>query len=142
MPLIKRDTKQRIQEIATNNGWNTQIVQILREMRDGNFLFKRKFLSRLTKPVELTHNWIKKMFKYQDPEFYYQLFDESENGSFEVPLGCIMTYDLKIKYLMLKSCTFYRKIRVLMCSGNFHLNFTSLVITYLLIILKMKLHPC
>ena len=49
-----RDTKRRIQEITINNGWNTQIVQILRDIRDGNFLFKGPFLSRLTKPVELT----------------------------------------------------------------------------------------
>ena len=59
MPLIKfaktrvnkkiifpRGTKQRIQEITINNGWNTQIVHILRDKRDEKFLFKGKFLSR------------------------------------------------------------------------------------------------
>ena len=33
-----RDTRRRIQEIAINNGWKTQIVYILREIRDGNYL--------------------------------------------------------------------------------------------------------
>ena len=62
-----RDTKRRIQEIAANNGWNTQIVQILCEIRGGNFLFKGNFLSRLSKPVELTYKWINKCFNYQEP---------------------------------------------------------------------------
>ena len=31
-----RYTKRRIQKIAVKNGWNTQIVQILREISDGN----------------------------------------------------------------------------------------------------------
>ena len=48
-----RDTKQHIREIVINNGWNTQIVQILCEKRDGHFLFKVNLLSRLPKPVEL-----------------------------------------------------------------------------------------
>ena len=40
-----RDTKRRIREIVINNGWKTQIVQILREIHAGNFL------SRLPEPV-------------------------------------------------------------------------------------------
>ena len=66
-----RETKQRIQENSINNGWNIQIVQILREILDGNFLFKGKLLSRLPKPAGLSHECIKKKFKYQEPEFYY-----------------------------------------------------------------------
>ena len=49
-----RDTKRRMREIAINNDWNTHIVQILHEIRDTNFLFKGKFLNRLSKPAELT----------------------------------------------------------------------------------------
>ena len=47
------DTKRHIREIAINNGCNTHFVHILREKRDGNFLFKGKFLSRLQKTVVL-----------------------------------------------------------------------------------------
>ena len=46
-----RDTKRCIREIVINNGCNKQIVQILREKRDGKFIFKENFLSRLTNPV-------------------------------------------------------------------------------------------
>ena len=105
-PMIKRaktrvnqkinlpcDAKRRIQEIAINNSWNTQIVQILGEIRDGHSLFKEKFLNRLPKPVELTYEWIKKIFKDKEPEFYSRLFDESENGPFGFPLGFINTRD-------------------------------------------------
>ena len=66
-----RDTKRRIQKIVINIGWNTHMVHILCEIRDGKFLFKGKFLSRLPQPVEISHNWIKKNLKYQKPEFYY-----------------------------------------------------------------------
>ena len=59
-------------------------------MRNGNILLKEKILSRLPITVELTHKWIKKQFNYQDPDFYSQLFDESENGPFEVPPGHII----------------------------------------------------
>ena len=57
------------------------------------FLFKENLLSILPKPFELTHKWIKKNFKYQEPEFYSRLFDESENRPFEVPPGNIKTYE-------------------------------------------------
>ena len=49
------DTKGRIWKISINNGWNTQIVQILRGKCDGDFIFKVNFLSRLPKSVELSH---------------------------------------------------------------------------------------
>ena len=49
--------------------------------------FKGNLLSRLTKPAELSHKWVLKIFKYQEPAFYDRLFDESEQGPFEVPPG-------------------------------------------------------
>ena len=76
---FRRDTKRHIRYIAINNGWNTQIFQLLREMHDEIFIVKGKFLSRPPKYDELSHECIKKIFKYQEPEFYSGLFDESEN---------------------------------------------------------------
>ena len=78
---------------CNKNGCNTQIFQILCEIHDVNFIFKGNILSRLPKPIELTHKWIKINFKYQEPEFYFRLFDESDNGPFEVPSGHIKTDD-------------------------------------------------
>ena len=80
MALIKRaktrfnfknlcDSKRHIQEIAINNGWNMHIFQILREKRDGNFIFTGNLLREPPKPVKLSHEWIKKIFKVQEPEF-------------------------------------------------------------------------
>ena len=60
------------------------------------FYFQRKTPSRLTKPFELSHEWINKNFKYQEPEFYSRYFDGSVNWPFEVPPGCTKTYDKKI----------------------------------------------
>ena len=48
---IPRDTEQHTQEISTNNGWNTQVIQILREDRGGKCLFKVNMISRPQKPV-------------------------------------------------------------------------------------------
>ena len=48
----------------------------------------------------------------------------------------VQTHIIKNLYLIPESCIFYRKIRVLVCYVNFHLNFTSLVIKLLLINLK------
>ena len=64
------DTKQCIQEIVISNVWNTHIVQILREKRDGGFIFNGNILNILTKSVRLSHDWIKTNFKYQEPEVY------------------------------------------------------------------------
>ena len=58
---------------------------------------------------DTAHEWFKTNSKYQEPEFYSGLFDETENGPFEVPLGSIKIYDLKNDYLMLQSCVFYRR---------------------------------
>ena len=38
-------------------------------------------------PVELWHAWVLENFNNQKPEFYARWFDESEEGSFEVPPG-------------------------------------------------------
>ena len=45
-----RDTKRRIQQTAINNG-----CHILHEICGGKIIFKLNFLSRLIKPIELTH---------------------------------------------------------------------------------------
>ena len=42
---------------------------------------------------------------------------------------------------MLQICKFYSKIIVLVCSVYCHLNFTLLVIKFLMIVLRMKLYP-
>ena len=36
-----------------------------------------------------------KIFKYQEPESYAKLFDESERGSFEVPPGRTKKYEMR-----------------------------------------------
>ena len=43
------DTKQHIHDIVINNDWNTQIVQILREIGDRKFYFQSKFANYTTK---------------------------------------------------------------------------------------------
>ena len=45
-------------------------------------------ISRILKPIELSHDWVLKNFKYQDPEFYNRSFDQSEEGPSEVTPGC------------------------------------------------------
>ena len=128
---------QYIWEIAINNGWNKHIFQILFETRDGEFLFIGKFPSREPKPFGLSNECIRNNFKYQETEFYSRLFDESEHGPFEVPPRRKKKYD-KNEYLILLSCMFYRKIRVLMCSVNCNIKFTSSVIKFLLITPSLK----
>ena len=56
---------------------------MLREKRYGKFLLKGNLLSRLLKPVELSHEWVSENFKYHEPEFYARFFDEAEEGLFE-----------------------------------------------------------
>ena len=53
----------------------------------------------------------------------------------------VQRHMIKNQYLMLLSCMFDGKIIVLMCSVHCRLHFSTLVIKFLLIILKMKLHP-
>ena len=75
-------TKRLKNKTTINNGWNSHIVHILCEKCDGKFIFKEKILSRLPKTVEISHEWVKTNFKYQEPEFYSRLFDDSEKGHF------------------------------------------------------------
>ena len=44
-------------------------------------------LSRLTNTVEISHKWVLINFKYQEPSFYDRLFDNYEEGPFDVPSG-------------------------------------------------------
>ena len=69
-------TRQQICTIAINNGWKIQIVQILCEKRDGNLYLSGNILSRLTMFVDLSHKWVLKNFKHQEPEFYAILFND------------------------------------------------------------------
>ena len=65
-PRVK---KWRIWIITINNFFNTNIFHISYEERDGKFIFKGKFLSRLQKNVKPSYEWVLKNFKYQDPKF-------------------------------------------------------------------------
>ena len=71
--------------------------------------YQQNLLSRIPKLVELSHEWVLTNFKYQEPEFYSRLFDESEKGTFEVPTGRTNKY--KSQHLMLLICMFSRKKR-------------------------------
>ena len=64
--------------VIQNNGWNTQILQILNEECDGIFYLSGNQLSRIQNPVELTHKCVSKVFKYQEPFVYAIFFYESE----------------------------------------------------------------
>ena len=61
---IPHDTKQCMRKITINNGWNTQIAQILHEEPDGTFIFKVILISRLPKPVAISHEFVLEIFKY------------------------------------------------------------------------------
>ena len=58
---LTRDTNQHIHKVTISNGM---------------FNFKGNILSRLPKPVELSHKWVLTNFKYQEEEFHDILFDE------------------------------------------------------------------
>ena len=85
--ISPRDNKRRICKIEIQNGWNTQVVQVLCEDRDCRFHFKASAISRISNAIELSHGWILKKIKYQDPGFYSRLFDKSEYGLFKLPPG-------------------------------------------------------
>ena len=70
-----------------NNGWNTQILQILNEECDGIFYLSGNQLSRIQNPVELTHKCVSKVFKYQEPFVYAIFLYESEEDPFQVLPG-------------------------------------------------------
>ena len=71
-------TKNNTYKRTLKNGWNTQVVHILHEKRDSKFIFKGNMISRLSKPVEISHAWVLTNFQYQEPAFYAILLDESE----------------------------------------------------------------
>ena len=52
-PIPSSDKNKHIHKSEMNNGWNTQVVQILHEDRYGKFHFKLNMLSILPSPVEL-----------------------------------------------------------------------------------------
>ena len=49
--------------------------------------FKEIMLSRIPKPFELSHEWVLKNSRYQEPSLYTISFYKSEKGPFEVPIG-------------------------------------------------------
>ena len=55
--------------------------------RDGKFIFNGNMLSRQPNPVKISQEWVLINFKYQDPEFYARLFDNSGEGPFVFPPG-------------------------------------------------------
>ena len=81
------DKKQCISIIAINNFWNTDYIKILHAECDDKFHFKWNILSWVPKRFEPSHEWVLTKLKYQEPEFYATLFYESEEVTFEVPLG-------------------------------------------------------
>ena len=95
------------------------MAQILREKRDDKFSFKENLLSRLPNPVELSHKWVLTNLKYQELEFYYRFFDESDKVPFEFTPVCTE--------------------KKLVFSAHCHLHLTFLVINFLLIVINMKL---
>ena len=64
------DTKQSNSKIAINNVWNKQVIHILREEHEGNFIVKVNLISRLPKSVDLSHERFLTNFKYQEPASY------------------------------------------------------------------------
>ena len=60
---------------------------MVEEERDGMFHFKGNLVSILPGPFEPSHKWFLTNFKYQGPELYDRIFDESDEGTFEVPPG-------------------------------------------------------
>ena len=84
------------------------------------FLLKGYLISRLTKPVELSHEWVKTNFNYQEPEFYSVLFVESENGPFEFPAESTNTYEKSVPdahklYVLQENKSAYVFLFVLLC---------------------------
>ena len=67
--FIPHDTKKRRREISINNGYNTQVVQILCGERVVKFIFKGKLLRRPPKPVEISHEWVLKISNIRSQNF-------------------------------------------------------------------------
>ena len=66
-----RDPMLLVHKNAIKSGCNTQVVQILCEERGGKIHSKGNMLSRLIKPVELSHEWVLTNFKYQEQSNAY-----------------------------------------------------------------------
>ena len=75
----------KFMNVSINYGQNTLSLHIFYEHRYGMIHIKGNLLIILQKPVELSHEWVLTSFKFQEPEFYARLFDESEEDYFEVP---------------------------------------------------------
>ena len=71
--------------------------------------------SIIPKTVELPHEWVLNFFNYHEPYFYDGIFDESEEGPFEVVPCCAKFFVIKNQHLMLLSIMFISKARVLGC---------------------------
>ena len=116
--------KQLIRTITISNGWNTLVVKILCEERGGKFIFKLNLISILTKPVELSHKWVLKIFKYQEPAFYARLFYQSQGGPLEFPPGHTKVGVIRKPVSGAPKLYYSRKSIVLMCSIHFTFNFS------------------
>ena len=125
-----------MQEITINNGWNRQVLQILREEPNGDSVLKGNMISILTRPVELSYEWVLTYSKYQEPEFMLGYLT-NKKGTFEVAPG--YTNVDKIRKIVPGTPKLYvlKDKRVIMCSVHCHLHFTLLVINILMIVLKM-----
>ena len=88
---FSHDTKRRVYKILINNGWNTPVFHILPEECYGKFIFKVNVFSRLPTPVELSHRWVLKNFKYQEPLFYAICFDDSSKKDLLKPLQAVQS---------------------------------------------------
>ena len=84
----------------------------------------------IPKPVELSQEWFLKILKYQEPEFYTRLFDNPDEGTFEVPTFCMEVFRIRNQYLVLLSCMFSRKARFMVCYVYYNLHFYLLVTNF------------
>ena len=64
-----RDINQYISITTIINLWNKKVVNILGEERNGIFLSNVTMLSRLPKPVELSHKWVLKNSSIRSQNF-------------------------------------------------------------------------
>ena len=95
----------------------THTAKIFHYECGGLFHFKGNILSIPPKPVEISHEWVLPNINYQEPEHYTRLFDESEEGPFEVPPGCTTVGAINPPLVIL-SCMSCRKSILLVCYVN------------------------
>ena len=55
---------------------------------DEKFHLSGNIISRLPNLVEISHNWLLKVFNHKETAFCARLFGESEEDNFEVPPYC------------------------------------------------------